>query len=162
MPLWLPPSATHPHGLPDHAQDRAQGLRGAVPAPQRPAAGPGPSDDQRPTGGPGQQGPQGPRGPDPRGPARRPGRLGLVSLQGPQASHAGHLPPVGRGEHEASGRGCRDRPHPHAFRHTYGRTCVLRGIPVPVLQQWLGHQSLADTQRYVELAGAQHSWVTRL
>ena len=54
------------------------------------------------------------------------------------------------------------RAHPHAFRHTYGRNCVLRGIPVPVLQQWLGHQSLADTQRYVELAGAQHSWVTRL
>ena len=54
------------------------------------------------------------------------------------------------------------RAHPHAFRHTYGRNCVLSGIPLPVLQQWLGHQSLADTQRYVELAGAHHSWVTRL
>ena len=54
------------------------------------------------------------------------------------------------------------RSHPHAIRHTYGRNCVLRGIPLPVFQQWLGHQSLADTQRYVELAGAHHSWVTRL
>ena len=54
------------------------------------------------------------------------------------------------------------RAHLHAFRHTYGRNCVLRGIPLPVLQQWLGHQSLADTQRYVELAGAHHSWVARL
>ena len=54
------------------------------------------------------------------------------------------------------------RSHPHAFRHTYGRNCVLRGIPLPVLQQWLGHQSLADTQRYVELAGAHHSWVAKL
>ena len=54
------------------------------------------------------------------------------------------------------------RAHPHAFRHTYGRNCVLRGIPLPVLQQWLGHQSLADTQRYVELAGAHHSWVAKL
>ena len=43
-----------------------------------------------------------------------------------------------------------------ALRHTYGRNCVLRGVPIPVLQQWLGHQSLADTQRYVELAGAHH------
>ena len=54
------------------------------------------------------------------------------------------------------------RAHPHAFRHTYGRNCVLRGVPIPVLQKWLGHQSLADTQRYVELAGEHHSWVERL
>ena len=26
----------------------------------------------------------------------------------------------------------------HAFRHTYGRSCVLRGVPIPVLQKWLG------------------------
>ena len=30
------------------------------------------------------------------------------------------------------------RAHPHAFRHTYGRNCVLRGVPIPVLQKWLG------------------------
>ena len=54
------------------------------------------------------------------------------------------------------------RTHPHAFRHTYGRNCVLRGIPIPVLQKWLGHQSLKDTQGYVELAGAHHEWVSRL
>ena len=50
----------------------------------------------------------------------------------------------------------------HALRHTYGRNCVIRGVPIPVLQQWLGHQSLADTQRYVELAGAHHEWAARL
>ena len=50
------------------------------------------------------------------------------------------------------------RAHPHAFRHTYG----LKGVPIPVLQKWLGHQSLKDTQRYVELAGAHHEWVSRL
>ena len=54
------------------------------------------------------------------------------------------------------------RAHPHAFRHTYGRNCVLRGVPVPVLQKWLGHVSMVDTQRYVELAGAHHEWVSRL
>ena len=54
------------------------------------------------------------------------------------------------------------RAHPHAFRHTYGRNCVLRGVPIPVLQKWLGHASMVDTQRYVELAGAHHEWVNRL
>ena len=54
------------------------------------------------------------------------------------------------------------RAHTHAFRHTYGCNCVLRGAPIPVLQKWLGHQSLKDTQRYVELAGAHHEWVSRL
>ena len=53
------------------------------------------------------------------------------------------------------------RAHPHAFRHTYGRNCVLRGVPIPVLQKWLGHSSLTDTQRFVELAGAHHEWVSR-
>ena len=54
------------------------------------------------------------------------------------------------------------RAHPHAFRHTYGRICVLRVVPIPVLQKWLDHQSLNDTQRYLELAGAHHEWVSRL
>ena len=54
------------------------------------------------------------------------------------------------------------RAHPHAFRHTYGRNCVLRGVSIPVLQKWLGHASMVDTQRYVELAGAHHEWVSRL
>ena len=48
------------------------------------------------------------------------------------------------------------RAHSHTLHHTYGRNCFLRGVPIPILQQWLGHQSLADTQRYVELAGAHH------
>ena len=43
--------------------------------------------------------------------------------------------------------------HPHAFRHTYGRNSVLRGVPIPVLQKWLGHASMVNTPRYVELAG---------
>ena len=45
------------------------------------------------------------------------------------------------------------RVHPHAFRHTYGRHCILRGVPVNVLQKWLGHSSLAMTMQYVYLAG---------
>ena len=54
------------------------------------------------------------------------------------------------------------RAHPHALRHTYGRTAVLNGVPTPVLQQWLGHRSLAETERYVQLAGGHHDWVKRI
>ena len=49
-----------------------------------------------------------------------------------------------------------------AIRHTYGRNAVLNGVPTPVLQQWLGHRSLAETERYVELAGGHHEWVKRV
>ncbi len=71
---------------------------------------------------------------------------------------------IGQVMKEAAARAGIDpaRAHPHALRHTYGRNCVLRGVPIPVLQKWLGHQSLKDTQRYVELAGAHHEWVGRL
>ena len=51
---------------------------------------------------------------------------------------------------------------PHALRHTYGRNAVLNGVPTPVLQKWLGHHSLAETERYVELAGGHHDWVKRV
>ena len=46
------------------------------------------------------------------------------------------------------------RAHPQALRHTYGRNAVLNGVPTPVLQQWLGHRSLAETEhRILETAG---------
>ena len=54
------------------------------------------------------------------------------------------------------------RVHPHAFRHTYGRDCILKGVPVNVLQQWLGHSSLTMTMLYVTLAGEHHSYVDRI
>ena len=54
------------------------------------------------------------------------------------------------------------RAHPHALRHTYGRNAVLAGVPTPVLQSWLGHSSLAQTEQYVKLAGGHHEWVARL
>ena len=54
------------------------------------------------------------------------------------------------------------RAHPHALRHTYGGNAVLAGVPIPVLKEWLGHRSLAETERYVQLAGGHHDWVKRL
>ena len=40
---------------------------------------------------------------------------------------------------------------------------VIRiGLSLVLLQKWLGHALMVDTQRYVELAGAHHEWVSRL
>lgn len=71
---------------------------------------------------------------------------------------------VGQGMKKAAeGAGiAAERVHPHAFRHTYGRHCVLSGVPVNVLQEWLGHSKLSTTMIYVKLAGAHHSYVERI
>ena len=41
------------------------------------------------------------------------------------------------------------RVHPHGLRHTHAYELMLEGIPVPIIQQQLGHSSLATTDRYV-------------
>ena len=71
---------------------------------------------------------------------------------------------VGQGmKRAATGVGIQpSRVHPHAFRHTYGRHCILQGVPVNVLQKWLGHSSLEMTMQYVYLAGEHHSYVDRI
>ena len=42
---------------------------------------------------------------------------------------------------------------PHTLRHSFGRQCVLNGVPLNVLQRWLGHASIETTFIYVDLAG---------
>lgn len=39
---------------------------------------------------------------------------------------------------------------PHSLRHTAAITWLRAGVPLPVVQQWLGHTSLATTQRYLD------------
>ncbi len=41
--------------------------------------------------------------------------------------------------------------HPHLLRHTFASHCYQRGIPPQVVQQWLGHASIATTERYAHL-----------
>lgn len=40
----------------------------------------------------------------------------------------------------------------HAFRHTCASRLVQAGIPIQVVQQWLGHKSITMTLRYAHLA----------
>jgi integrase len=41
------------------------------------------------------------------------------------------------------------RVHPHGLRHTHAYELMMEGVPVPIIQQQLGHTSLATTDRYV-------------
>jgi integrase/recombinase XerC len=41
------------------------------------------------------------------------------------------------------------RVHPHGLRHTHGYELMMEGVPVPIIQQQLGHSSLGTTDRYV-------------
>ncbi|MCL1693696.1 MAG: site-specific integrase [Actinomycetia bacterium] len=41
------------------------------------------------------------------------------------------------------------RVHPHGFRHTHAYELMMEGVPMPIIQQQLGHASLATTDRYL-------------
>lgn len=42
----------------------------------------------------------------------------------------------------------RSRSHPHVLRHAFAIACVVQGVPVPVLNAWLGHAGLEATLIY--------------
>jgi site-specific recombinase XerD len=46
--------------------------------------------------------------------------------------------------------GIEKRVHPHGLRHSMSYELMFEGVPVPVIQQQLGHTSLATTQRYLD------------
>jgi site-specific recombinase XerD len=41
---------------------------------------------------------------------------------------------------------------PHALRHTCASRLVQRGVPLKVVQEWLGHKTILTTMRYAHLA----------
>jgi integrase len=41
---------------------------------------------------------------------------------------------------------------PHVLRHTCASRLVQRGVPIPVVQAWLGHKTISITMRYAHLA----------
>jgi site-specific recombinase XerD len=50
----------------------------------------------------------------------------------------------------AAKAGIEKRVHPHGLRHSMSHDLMMEGIPVPIIQQQLGHTSLATTQRYLD------------
>lgn len=49
------------------------------------------------------------------------------------------------------------RIHAHKFRHTFAVEAILSGVPVNVLQKWLGHASIFTTSVYTEITGMDTS-----
>ena len=49
----------------------------------------------------------------------------------------------------AARAGIDKRVHAHGFRHAHAAELVAEGVPVNVIQQQLGHGSLATTDRYL-------------
>lgn len=45
--------------------------------------------------------------------------------------------------------GIEKRVHPHGLRHTHSYELMMEGVPVLIIQQQLGHASLATTDRYL-------------
>ncbi|MCL1693698.1 MAG: site-specific integrase [Actinomycetia bacterium] len=45
--------------------------------------------------------------------------------------------------------GIEKRVHPHGFRDTHAYELMMEGVPMPIIQQQLGHASLATTDRYL-------------
>lgn len=43
------------------------------------------------------------------------------------------------------------RAHPHTFRHSFAVNCILQGVPLIVVQKWLGHSSIQSTMVYLKV-----------
>ena len=56
-----------------------------------------------------------------------------------------------------------DRPHasPKGLRHGFGVAAVSAGIPLNLVQKWLGHAQLTTTAIYAEATGAEEKDLAR-
>jgi len=44
---------------------------------------------------------------------------------------------------------------PKGLRHGFGVACIMRGIPLPTVQKWMGHASLETTAIYLQVTGQE-------
>jgi site-specific recombinase XerD len=49
------------------------------------------------------------------------------------------------------------RVHAHKFRHTFAVNAIMGGVPLNVLQQWMGHSSVFTTYIYMQITGIDTS-----
>ncbi len=47
--------------------------------------------------------------------------------------------------------------HAHKFRHTFAVKSILAGVPLNVIQQWMGHSSILITSIYLNITGRDTS-----
>ena len=41
---------------------------------------------------------------------------------------------------------------PHVLRHTFASHAVMRGVPLKLVSDWMGHSTITMTMRYAHLA----------
>ena len=41
--------------------------------------------------------------------------------------------------------------HPHLIRHTFAKSLIEQAVPLPVIQELLGHKCISTTQIYARL-----------
>ncbi len=46
-----------------------------------------------------------------------------------------------------------ERAHPHTWRHAFAVNCIIQGVPVTVLREWLGHRDITKTLIYTQIVG---------
>ncbi len=44
---------------------------------------------------------------------------------------------------------------PKGLRHGFAVASLMKGVPLPILQQWMGHASLETTAIYTQIFGAE-------
>lgn len=53
--------------------------------------------------------------------------------------------------------------HPHVLRHTFASHAVMRGVPLKLVSDWMGHSTITMTMRYAHLAeGVGDDMIQRL
>lgn len=50
---------------------------------------------------------------------------------------------------------------PKGLRHAFGVHAVLSGVPLPLVQEWLGHEDIAMTAIYLAVMGAEERAIAR-
>ncbi len=55
------------------------------------------------------------------------------------------------------------RIHAHKFRHTFAVKAIMDGVPLNVVQKWLGHSSVFTTSVYTDITGMDtKEWMNRI
>ncbi len=47
----------------------------------------------------------------------------------------------------------------HTFRHSFAVNCTLHGVPLTILQHWLGHKDIRSTVIYAQVLTAEAAYV---
>jgi integrase len=49
-----------------------------------------------------------------------------------------------------------------ALRHSFGSQAFAAGVPLDVVQQWMGHSTITMTMRYVHTDAKSGDWIEKL